>query len=121
MCVFKKKNGVEGIEFNDGTFISFDDLDFSSLTKEQRHQLEEVHLMNELSIRKRLHEHSNILQRIENRLGKIEDFMNDVAGGDLIISVINQKISNMASMVKNFALILASLSAIGYIIYKITG
>ena len=121
MCVFKRKNGVEGIEFNDGTFISFDDLDFSSLTREQRHQLEEVHLLNELSIRKRLHEHSNILQRIENRLGNIEDFMNDVANGDLIIRVINQKISRMAIMVKNLSLLLASLSAVGYIIYKLAG
>ena len=68
MCLFIKKNGVEGVQFKDGTFISLDDIEVENLTAGQRRELEDMHLYNELAIRKRLHDLGNFLQSLSNNI-----------------------------------------------------
>lgn len=73
MCGIKKKNGKDIVVFSDGSSIAVEDLKLENLTEEQLRELQDLHLLNELSIRKRLHEHGNALQRIENALFEIKN------------------------------------------------
>ena len=66
--MFTKKNGVEGILFKDGTFISLDDLEIENLTASQRKELEDLHLYNELAIRKRLHDLGGYIQILSSKM-----------------------------------------------------
>ncbi len=120
MCNFVKKNGVEGVEFRDGTFIPFDDLDFALLTEDQRRQLEEMHLMNELAIRKRLHEHGNLFQNIINRLENIEEAIIEIKNGTVIIDALINKMGRMTKAIKYLGILLGALSFIGYLVYRVS-
>jgi|GEM_PF-3973405 len=77
MCGFTMQNNEEGIKFSDGTFLPIDQIKLENLTAEQRKELEDMKVINELSIRKKLHEHGNALQNILNSLSTIQkDMMN---------------------------------------------
>ena len=75
MCGFKTKNGVEGVMFSDGEFISIEDFKIENLTDSQLKELESMHIQNELAIRKRLHDNGNLFQRVLNKLSNIERTM----------------------------------------------
>ena len=84
MCGFTKKNGHEGILFRDGIFVRIEDVTLDNLTAEQRRELEEMRLVNELAIRKRLHEIGNILQKVNNRIDDISQRLDEARKGGII-------------------------------------
>jgi len=59
--------------FSDGNFIAIEDLVVEDLNPKYRKELEDLNLLSTLSLRKRLHEHGNSLQRIENMLLKLDE------------------------------------------------
>ncbi len=72
MCGFVTgNNGEEGIKFSNGDFVPLGKLKLENLSSEQRRELENLGLISQIAVRKRLHELGNISQNILNQLSQI--------------------------------------------------
>jgi len=75
MCGFKTKKGIEGIVFSNGEFIPITELKIENLSEWQLREIENMHIQNEINIKKQLYSNASLFEKALKKLDQIEKKM----------------------------------------------